>query len=102
MSRNMNNLPPALGYRRDQLWIEECLVADMVKAIGTPAYCYSRARVLENYQRFEEGVAGLAHQTLCAIKANPTAALIALLAKAGAGAEIVSGGELFRALRAGV
>src|SRR4029077_16480149 len=84
------------------LWIEDVLLEDIVNDAGTPIYVYSRARILENYQRFDGGFSSLTHQVLFAVKATPNAALIALLAKAGAGADIVSAGELFRARRAGV
>lgn len=96
-------LPPHFIYRRDALWMEDVLLADVVKEAGSPLYVYSRARTLENYRRFEEGFgAAVAHTVLFAVKANSNAALVALLAKAGAGAEVVSAGELFRARRAGV
>jgi len=95
-------LPPGLVYRRDHLWMEEVLLEDILKDVGSPVYVYSRARILDNYQRFDEGFSSLTHQVLFAVKANSNAALIALLAKAGAGADIVSAGELFRARRAGV
>src|SRR5579863_4983119 len=97
-----STLPPALQYRRDHLWMEDVLLEDIIKDVGTPVYVYSRARVQENFQRFDEGFNSLTHQVLFAVKANSNAALISLLAKAGAGADIVSGGELFRARRAGV
>jgi diaminopimelate decarboxylase len=63
---------------------------------------YSHSRILENYERFEEAFQPINHAVMFALKANSNAALIALLAKAGAGADIVSEGELFRARRAGV
>jgi diaminopimelate decarboxylase len=95
-------LPPGLKYLRDHLWMEDVLLEDIVKDVGTPVYVYSRERILENYRRFDDAFSMLTHQVLFAIKANSIAALIALLAKAGAGADIVSIGELFRARRAGV
>src|SRR5689334_10271652 len=95
-------LPPGSIYRRDHLWMEDVLLEDILKDVGSPVYVYIRARILDNYQRFDEGFSSLTHQVLFAIKANSNAALIALLAKAGAGADIVSAGELFRARRAGV
>jgi len=96
------SLPPGCTYRRDHLWLEEVLLEDVVKDVGSPVYVYSRARILENYQRFDEAFSSLTHQVLFAVKANSNGALISLLAKAGAGADIVSLGELFRARRAGV
>jgi diaminopimelate decarboxylase len=97
-----NNLPPGCTYRRDNLYFEDVALADLMKDAGSPVYVYSKARILENLQRFEEGFASLSHQVLFAVKANSNGALIALLGKAGAGADIVSGGELFRARRSGI
>ena len=95
-------LPPGCLYRRDHLWLEDVLLEDIVKDVGSPVYVYGRERILDNFRRFDDGFAALTHQVLFAVKANSNAALIALLAKAGAGADIVSAGELFRARRAGV
>src|SRR5262249_40572498 len=69
---------------------------------GTPAYVYSRARILENYKRFDEAFKSVSHQVMFAMKSNSNGAILALLGKAGAGADIVSLGELFRARRAGI
>src|SRR6476619_747483 len=96
------SLPPGCVYRRDRLWLEDVPLEDIVREVGSPVYVYSRARILENYQRFDEAFAAMAHQVLFAVKANSNGALISLLAKAGAGADIVSIGELMRARRAGV
>jgi diaminopimelate decarboxylase len=95
-------LPPGYSYHRDRLWLENVPLEDVLKGAGSPVYVYSRARVLENYQRFDEGFSAFAHQVLFAVKSNSSAALMALLAKAGSGADIVSAGELFRARRAGI
>jgi diaminopimelate decarboxylase len=97
-----NSSHPGCTYRRDRLWLEDVQLDDIVREVGSPVYVYSRARILENYQRFTDGFRALTHQILFAVKSNSNAALIALLAKAGAGADIVSAGELFRARRAGV
>ena len=69
---------------------------------GTPAYVYSRARLLENFHRFDDAFKAMSHQVLFAVKANTSGAILSLLGKAGAGADIVSVGELFRARRAGI
>jgi len=82
--------------------MEDAPLSEIISAVGTPAYVYSRARLLENFRRFDEGFEALNHQVLFAVKANSSAAILALFARAGAGADIVSGGELFRAQRAGV
>jgi diaminopimelate decarboxylase len=95
-------LPPNCEYRRDRLWMEEVELDEVVRRAGSPVYVYSRRRILDNYQRYDEGFAALTHQVLFAVKANSNGALVSLLARAGAGADIVSAGELFRARKAGV
>src|SRR5262245_11316903 len=95
-------LPPGCVYKRDHLYFEDVLLEDLLKDVGSPAYVYSRARILENFHRFDEGFTNVTHQVLFAVKANSNGALISLLGKAGAGADIVSIGELFRARRAGI
>jgi diaminopimelate decarboxylase len=97
-----NNLPPGCTYRRDRLWLEDVMLDDIIKDVGSPVYVYSKARILENYQRFDEGLSHYTHQVMFAVKSNSNGALISLLGKAGAGADIVSSGELFRARRAGI
>src|SRR5258706_11019977 len=98
----MTALPPALTYRHRQLFMEETSLARLIQDTGTPAYVYSKARLLENFERFHEAFESLPHLVLFAVKANSNAAVLSLLGKAGAGADIVSAGELFRARRAGI
>jgi diaminopimelate decarboxylase len=82
--------------------MEEVSLDRLAEQAGTPAYVYSRARLLENYRRFDEAFKAMNHQVLFAVKANSNGAILSLLGKAGCGADIVSAGELFRARRAGV
>ncbi|PZN97126.1 MAG: diaminopimelate decarboxylase [Alphaproteobacteria bacterium] len=73
--------------------------------VGTPFYCYSTATIERHYRVFAEAVAGLGDGNplvAFAVKANPNLSVLATLAKAGAGADVVSSGELARALAAGV
>ena len=71
-------------------------------AVGTPFYCYSTATLTRHYRVFDEAFAGLDHMVAYALKANSNQAVIATLARLGAGADVVSEGELRRALAAGV
>src|SRR5438552_3243106 len=95
-------LPPSLSYRLHQLRMEDVPLESLLNEVGTPAYVYSRARLLENYRHFDDAFKALSHQVLFAVKANSSGAILSLFAKAGAGADIVSAGELFRARRAGM
>ncbi|TCT06032.1 diaminopimelate decarboxylase [Aquabacter spiritensis] len=88
--------------RGGRLHAEGVDVAAIAAAVGTPFYCYSTATLERHYRVFTEAFAGR-DVTLCyALKANSNQAVIATLARLGAGADIVSGGELKRALAAGV
>jgi len=68
---------------------------------GTPAYVYSAATIRENFQRLDRSLAGIDHMVCFAVKANSNIAVLNLLAREGAGFDIVSSGELFRVLKAG-
>src|SRR5688572_15067268 len=102
MSSKSSLLPPSLSYRMHQLHMEEVSLQRLMEETGSPAYVYSRARLLENYRRFEDAFKAMNHQVLFAMKANSSGAILSLLGKAGCGADIVSVGELFRARRAGI
>jgi diaminopimelate decarboxylase len=69
--------------------------------VGTPSYVYSAQSIREQYGRLSEAFAGTPHRLHYSVKANSNLAILAILRELGAGVDIVSGGELFRALRAG-
>ena len=91
----------AFHYRDGHLFCEEFDVAVAAERFGTPLYLYSAGTILDHYGRLDEALAGLDHLICYAIKANSNRAILRLLGDAGAGFDIVSGGELFRALKAG-
>lgn len=84
------------------LYVEDIPIPQIVEQVGTPVYIYSAPRILENFQRFDHAFRDVPHTICYAAKANANLSILALLARAGAGADIVSGGELYRALKAGV
>ncbi|MBF0393368.1 MAG: diaminopimelate decarboxylase [Alphaproteobacteria bacterium] len=89
-------------YQRGHLHAEDVPIAHIATAVGTPFYCYSTATLTRHYTVFRDALAGL-DATICyAMKANPNLAVVATLAGLGAGADVVSEGELRRALAAGV
>jgi len=88
-------------YSNQDLYCENVPLADIARQAGTPAYVYSSAIVLENYRAYDEALDALPHTVCYAVKANSSLGILALLAKAGAGFDIVSGGELYRVMRAG-
>ncbi|MBF0334913.1 MAG: diaminopimelate decarboxylase [Alphaproteobacteria bacterium] len=90
------------SYMRGHLHAEDVPIAHIATAVGTPFYCYSTATLTRHYTVFRDALAGL-DATICyAMKANPNLAVVATLAALGAGADVVSEGELRRALAAGV
>jgi diaminopimelate decarboxylase len=98
----MSLLPPLLSYQRQALTMENVVLSSIVRDVGTPVYVYSRRRILDNFHSFNDAFHPQKRLVLFAVKANSTGAVLSVLAKAGAGADIVSVGELFRALRAGI
>ena len=89
------------SYSQNDLYCEQVALADLAARTGTPAYVYSSQTLLDNYRAYDEAFGDLPHTVCYAVKANSSLGVLALLAKAGAGFDIVSGGELFRVLRAG-
>lgn len=90
------------NYKNETLFCEDVPIPEIAKKIGTPFYLYSQNTLLRHYQKLDESLAGIDHIICYAIKANPSLAICRLLADAGAGADVVSGGELWRALRVGI
>src|SRR5437588_348775 len=89
-------------YRHGQLCCEMLPLTKLADAVGTPAYVYSKAALLASYAAYDHAFKDVPHLICYSIKANSNLGVISTLAKVGAGADIVSGGELHRALRAGV
>jgi len=90
------------AFRGGVLHAEDVPVPAIAAAVGTPFYCYSTATLTRHYRVFAEAFAGLGHLICYALKANSNQAVLATLARLGAGADVVSEGELRRALAAGV
>ena len=90
------------GFVDGDLSVDGVKIVAIAAAVGTPFYLYSAKRLRENLGRLADGLAGLDVSIHYAMKANANRAVVAVLAKAGAGADIVSGGELTRALDAGI
>jgi diaminopimelate decarboxylase len=90
-----------MQYRDQTLYLEDLPLADVARREGTPSYVYSQAAILDRFQAYEKAFGGVPHKVCYAVKANSNLAILKLLAEAGAGFDIVSGGELFRVLKAG-
>jgi diaminopimelate decarboxylase len=89
-------------YRNGVLHAEAVNLSDLAAAVGTPFYCYSTATLERHYRVFSDAFAGEKILVCYALKANSNQSVLRTLAKLGAGADVVSGGELKRALAAGI
>ncbi len=88
-------------YVKAQLHCEQVDLQTLAGQYGTPAYVYSKNTILERWQEYQQALEGTAHRVCFAVKANSNLAVLATLARMGAGFDIVSGGELHRVLKAG-
>jgi diaminopimelate decarboxylase len=91
----------AFQYRDDALCCEQVPLARIAEEVGTPTYVYSLAAIRHSYRAYDRALAPVSHLICSSVKANDTLAVLRTLVREGSGFDIVSGGELFRALRAG-
>ncbi|MEP2641847.1 diaminopimelate decarboxylase [Roseobacter sp.] len=89
-------------YRNGALYAEDVPIADIAAAVGTPFYVYSTATLLRHFKLFDDALDGMDHLVCYAMKAASNQAILTTLARAGAGMDVVSGGEYMRAKAAGV
>ncbi|MBU1671051.1 MAG: diaminopimelate decarboxylase [Actinobacteria bacterium] len=89
-------------YRDGVLYCEELKVSDIAAKVGTPFYLYSKNTFTSHLQHVEAAFGDLAHIVCYSVKANSNVAILSMMAREGAGADVVSGGELYRALKAGM
>jgi diaminopimelate decarboxylase len=87
--------------KKGSLFVENVEAAALAQKHGTPLYAYSQQTLLDHYSRLDAELKPLDHMVCYAMKANSNLAVLSALAKAGAGFDIVSGGELFRVIKAG-
>ena len=91
----------AFAYRGGALFAERVPLEDIARRFGTPCYVYSRAAIEGAYREFTDELSGRAALVCYSVKANANLAVLAILARLGAGFDIVSGGELARVMAAG-
>ena len=89
-------------YKNGTLFCEELRVADIAEKVGTPFYLYSRNTLVNHFHVVDKAFAELPHLVCFSVKANSNVAIVRILGNEGAGADVVSGGELYRALKAGI
>jgi len=89
-------------YEGGRLFCEGAALEDIAREVGTPVYVYSHNTLARHFRVFDEAFSGLPHIVCFAMKANSNGAVVRTFARQGGGADVVSGGELHRALKAGV
>jgi diaminopimelate decarboxylase len=94
-------MTPGFTRRDGELYADDVPLATIARAVGTPAYVYSASVLRDRAARLTEALAGIPHRVHFAVKANGSGAVLRTLREAGIGADVVSGGELYRALQAG-
>src|SRR4030042_680683 len=90
------------NYKNNGLFCEETSVNDIAEDVGTPFYLYSHATLTRHFRAFDDSFSGIRHLTCFSMKSNSNMAILRLFDREGGGVDIVSGGELYRALSAGV
>ncbi len=90
------------SYNDGELYCEQAPLASIAEKIGTPCYVYSKRSLVDSYDSYDKAFSPVDHLVCFALKSCANLSVIRLLAQRGAGADIVSQGELFRALKAGV
>ncbi len=90
------------NYKNDELYCEEVPVEKIAQEVGTPFYLYSNRTLTRHFDVFSGAFAAVPHLICFAVKANSNISILKIYAKRGGGADIVSGGELYRALKAGI
>jgi diaminopimelate decarboxylase len=89
-------------YKDNDLFCEDVAITTIAEKVGTPFYCYSHATITRHFRVFEDAFRDLNHLTCFSVKSNSNLAILKIFASLGGGADIVSGGELYRALKAGI
>jgi len=89
-------------YKNSELYVEDIPIRKIAEKVGTPLYIYSHRTLLRHFHAYKEAFEGYPYIICFALKANSNSSILRALAKEGSGADVVSGGELFIALKAGI
>ncbi|HET9962117.1 MAG TPA: diaminopimelate decarboxylase [Nitrospiraceae bacterium] len=89
-------------YRQGELYCEDVPLSRIVKEVGSPCYVYSHRTLVRHFRAYDDAFKNIPHIVAFAMKSNSNLAILRLMAKEGSGVDIVSGGELYRAMKAGV
>ena len=97
----MATVTDGFTHRNDAMYCEDVPVRDIVEGVGTPVYVYSLARLRDAFRSFDQAFAAHRHLVCFSVKANSNLAVLRAFVNEGSGFDIVSGGELYRVLKAG-
>jgi diaminopimelate decarboxylase len=89
-------------YHQGELYCEQVPISRIAKEVGTPCYVYSHSTLIRHFRAYDSAFKNIPHVIAFAMKSNSNLAILSLMAREGSGVDIVSGGELFRALKSGV
>lgn len=89
-------------YKDGQLYCEEVALEQIAQEVGTPVYVYSTETLVRHFRAFDGAFEGIDHLVCFSVKSNSNLAILSLFGRLGGGVDIVSGGELYRALKAGI
>lgn len=89
-------------HKGNELYAEDVAIAEIATKVGTPFYAYSHATLVRHFKAFDDAFAAMPHTICYSMKANSTQSVLKTFINLGSGVDIVSGGELYRALKAGV
>ncbi len=89
-------------YHQGELYCEQVPISRIAKEVGTPCYVYSHSTLIRHFRAYDSAFKNIPHVIAFAMKSNSNLAILSLMAKEGSGVDIVSGGELFRAMKSGV
>ena len=91
-----------MNYKKNEFFVEKVKSSFLAKKYSTPLYCYSFDRIKDNIQSFKNTFKTINPLICFAVKANPNKILLTEISKLGLGADVVSGGELMKALKSGI
>jgi diaminopimelate decarboxylase len=89
-------------YKNNELYCENIKISEIAKSLGTPFYLYSKKSIVDNYHNIDEAFKEIPHLICYALKANSNLNICRILANEGSGADVVSGGELYKAIYLGI
>ncbi len=102
MNLQITPVTPNLKYVKGKLQFELVDILSIVRKLGTPVYIYSKSQIVENYKNYDEAFSGREHMICFAMKSNSNFEILKIIHRLGGGVDVTSGGEIYRAINAGI